>query len=343
LAEGDEPEAVTGPVSSGACEPRTADDGLVAAGTLDDDGRWEVRSQGEPPNETTFAFVDGERVGGFMGDERSQPGRINEGLLPLNVDVTERGVLVYGEVPLATANIEVSFEGGDVAHACPVTVPTDDVVAYFGAALPPGTRPTEARALDRQKRVLASGVLSGLPLDAVPSSALTTMNVDPALVALPLGGTRVELPEPLPTEIVSGEVSSGSWSLAAGQRDDKVIFELRMPSGVTGSSAEGTPAQLLNADRRWRVKAVGNQFVVWGPVPHEVATVTITLADGSSIDASTVEAVHGVPLRAFAAAVPPGGTVTSVEEHRRERSTAHRDEHIASQLAEMSDPVSGQR
>jgi hypothetical protein len=42
--------------------------------------------------------------------------------------------------------------------------------------------------------------------------------------------------------------------------------------------------------------------------------VTVSLDDGSSIDVPTVEAVRGVPLRAFAASVPVGATVTDVEE-----------------------------
>jgi hypothetical protein len=88
------------------------------------------------------------------------------------------------------------------------------------------------------------------------------------------------------------------------------------------------------------VKAVGNQFVVWGRVPPEVTMVTIHLDGGSSIDASTGDAVDGVALRAFAASVPLGATVTDVEEHQTDGPTTHRDEDVASQLDELSDAVS---
>src|SRR5690606_21264418 len=46
-------EATTGTVASGDCEPRVAEDGVIASGPTEGGGAWEVRVSGAPPHVAT--------------------------------------------------------------------------------------------------------------------------------------------------------------------------------------------------------------------------------------------------------------------------------------------------
>ena len=186
-------EATTGTVASGDCEPRVAEDGVIASGPTEGGG-WEVRVSGAPPRVTSEVIVDGAPAGGTMTDELSRAPVVNEGYFPISAEVGEDRAIVYGEVPRETAVVEVVTTGGGVPTACPVTVPNDELIAWFGLSLPAGDHPSGVRALDAGGRVLASG---DFPIDGPFSvefggSFLTDLTADPALVDLPLGGTEIE-------------------------------------------------------------------------------------------------------------------------------------------------------
>jgi hypothetical protein len=297
-----------------------------------------VRVHGEPPNVGTSVLVDGSPAGGTQGDLQSRAPLVNAGMFELYAGVSEQGGIVYGQVPLATASVEVTTDHGNVVSVCPVTVPTDDLIAWFGLSLPPGTRPVEARALNVAGRVLASGDFAGLGLDEGPSAVGTHMTVDPALVSLPLGGTALELPPPIDwIEIASGAVGSDAWTLVAGADGDVVQLELRF-SDAWYPVLRVTPERLAGGGTTWYVQAVDGQLVVWGPVPPEVTTVTVALDDGTSTDISPVATVPDTPVQAFAGALPPGSTVTGIEGHRSDGTTVMTAIDVAETTAALSGP-----
>jgi hypothetical protein len=220
-----------------------------------------------------------------------------------------------------------------------VTVPSDDVVGYFAAALGPGVRPMGARALDDEGRVLASGDLSAVSsLDEVPSGGGTTMDVDPALVPLPLGGTPVETPEmPEATDVLmSGDLPGGTWALAAGRADDQVILEWRQSDG-SAFSIQHTPDRLA-ADPYWTAQSAEGRLVVWGTAPTEVGSVVVTLDDGTTVDTDTVRTVPDADVRAFAVGVPDGATITGIEGRGSDGSPVLRADDLAASLAHLSGP-----
>jgi hypothetical protein len=347
-------QTVTGPPpGAGSCPSEVADDGVIASGPTPSGGTWEVRVGREPPNVASWAVVDGVRVGGSLGDILSRAPVVNDGMLPLNSELTRQGGIVWGQVPVTTDHVEVSTDDGDVVTACPVAVPTDDLVDWFGLALPPGSRPDDVRALDVGGRVLAAGDLGDVILDEVPSGAGTQMTVDPSLVPLPLGGTAVEVPptrEGTGSQLASGTVAGRTWSLLAGQgrwRDDGPgggTFELALwldGTDMSGTSIAGTPDQLLGTDSPWQATAIGDALVLWGPVAPEVTTIVVTFDDGTSQDIATVPTPAGTPLRAFAGALPTGSRVTRIEGRQADGRTVVAALTPAGQLSVVDEDVPG--
>jgi hypothetical protein len=341
-------QTVTGPPQGQPCPSRAADDGVIASGPTPSGGTWEVRVDGEPPNGRSWVVVHGEVVGGTQGDILSRAPVVNDGLLPLNSELTRQGGIVWGQVPVTTDHVEVTTDDGDLATACPVAVPTDDLVEWFGLALPRGSRPADVRALDVGGRVLAAGDLGEVVIDQVPSGAGTQMTVDPSLVPLPLGGTAVDVPPPPDlTELVSGTVGARTWSLQAGHgrgRDggpDLDTVELGLWVDGSGTSVGGTPDQLLGGDMAWQATATGGGVVLWGPVAPEVTTVTVTFDGGTTLDIATGPTLPGVPLRAFAGALPSGSQVTHIEGRRDDGRTVVAALTPAGQLSVVDEDVPG--
>ena len=310
---GEGPGTGVAPAAADACGFGEAADGVVGTGTLESGATWEVRAQGSPPNQSIFAEVDGESVGGFAHDARSWPGLVNDGSLTLQASVTDGAVLVFGEIPAGTTRLQVGLRGGTAVSVCPVAVPgTRGIVHHFAVALPPGAHPTQVGALDSTGRVLATGDLSQL-LAASPSGGATGMTIDPGLVSLPLGGTPSQAPpEPEMEELVSGDAPDGRWSLAAGRDGDDMVLQLD-PGRGDGGGVQGTPAQLLGVDSNWYLDEVPGGLIVWGPVVPEAASVAVTLTDGAEVETEALDTVSDLPLRAFATFLPEGDAPTAIE------------------------------
>lgn len=307
---GDGPGTGISPAAADTCGSEAARDGVVGSGTLADGTSWQVRTQGSPPDQSTFAQVGGEDVGGVAHDGRSWPGLVNEGALTLQISVSDRAALVFGEVPPGATRVRISLGDGTALSVCPVAVPGDGaIVRHFATALPPGAQPARVAALDGTGRILASGDLTPL-LDASPSGGATDMTIDPRLVSLPLGGMPSQtVPVPVLDEIASGDTPDGRWSLATGTDGDHLILQL----GADGGGVQGTPEQLLGPDNNWHLDKVPGGLVVWGPVTPETALVTITLTDGTQVDREALDTVPGVPVRAFAAFLPEGDTPAAID------------------------------
>ena len=334
-------EAATAPnpaAAPGACEPRVAEDGVIASGPTENGSGWEVRVYGEPPDVGTAVTVDGAPVDGTMDDELSRAPLVNDGKFSLNAGVTDEGGIVYGEIPRATAVVEVTTDDGGVLSACPATVPTDELIAWFGLSLPPGVHPTGARALDAQGQILASGEIDwsppGLPDAGPPGAVGTHMTADPALVDLPLGGTEMELPPPVQrTEIASGTAGGSPWTLRAALDGDRADIELEYEGGASGMQSGPGP---LADGTDWSLDAAGDQLVAWGPVPTDVSTVTVTLDDGATIDLATVTALADGSARAFAGTLPAGASPTAIEAHRADGSVVLRVVDMAESVADLA-------
>ena len=327
------------------CTARVADDGVIASGPTGAGGSgWEVRVFGEPPHVGTSVVVDGVPAGGTQDDVLSRAPLVNHGAFSLNAGVSEQGGIVYGEIPRETATVEVTTDQGDTVSGCPVTVPTDDLVAWFGLGLPPGVLPADARALDAQGRVLASGELDwepppGLPDTEGPGTIGTHMTADPALVDLPLGGTEIEVPAPPERiEIASGTVAGDTWRLTA--TESGVDLELELSDGSAMGVRPANPDQLATGTD-WYVETAGDPLIVWGPVPSEVSTVTITFEDGASIDVPTVDLPSDAPAGAFAAALPEGAVPTAIEAFRSDGTPVLQGVDVSGQIAAMTDEHGG--
>jgi hypothetical protein len=203
-------QVTTSPGIGVPCDPKVADDGIVASGTLPDGGRWEVQVHGEPPLVTTVALIDGAVVGRTDGDERSRAPVVDRGYFGIHAERTERGTVVWGEVPLTADHVAVRADD-ETTVACPTIVPADDLVGYFGVALPPGLEMDETgiavEAVDLQGRVLASGTLDRTTLREVPMGSHSHMTVDPSLVPLPLDAGPPGLP--VVVEISTGDRPNG--------------------------------------------------------------------------------------------------------------------------------------
>lgn len=342
VAGDDEPEPRAGTVTDD-CAPRVAEDGVIGRGTTPGGDEWSVRVQGAPPAERTTVLLNGQRAGETWGDEDSWATIVSAGMLPLHVEVTEDGLLVHGQIPRETSVVEVRADqgGGDeaVAHACPVTVPSNDLLGFFVMTLPPGTSPTEARALDDEGRALATADLSVLNLDVVPSGAGTTMNVDPDLVPLPLGGLDVELPpSPVLTPILSGELPSGRrWSVSSGWMDDFVNLMFNEYDGGPGGGFGAEPGQMAEHPD-WSIEKVEGRLVVWGSAPPEMASIQVTLSDGTTVDADTVRAVPDADIRAFAVALPDGATATAIEGLGADGSAVLQAEDVPGRMRRLAGP-----
>jgi hypothetical protein len=336
--------SVAGDPPAEDCTPRVADDGVIASGPTAAGGSgWEVQVFGEPPHVGTSVVVDGVPAGGMQHDLLSRATLVNHGAFSLNAGMSEQGGIVYGELPRETATVEVTTDQGDAVSACPVTVPTDDLVAWFGLALAPGVLPADARALDAQRRVLASGEFDfepppGLPDAEGPASVGTHMTADTALVDLPLGGTDIEVPPPPERmEIASGTAAGDTWRLTA--TESGVDLKLELPEGGSGIQLPNPDQLTTGAD--WYVQAAGGQLVVWGPVPPEVATVIIRLDDGTSIEVPTVDLPSDAPAAAFATAVPEGATPTAIEAYGPDGTPLLEGVDVAAQIAALAGEHSG--
>lgn len=331
--------AATTPAAPDDCEPRLADDGVIASGPTEGGSGWDVRVYGEPPHVGTAVTVDGAPAGGTMNDEMSRAPLVNNGAFSLSAGLSDEGGIVYGEIPRATAVVEVTTDDGGVQSACPVTVPTDELIAWFGLSLPPGIHPTGARALDAQGQILASGEIDwapppGLPDAEPPGSVGTYMTADPALVDLPLGGTEMELPPPVQrTEIASGTAGGSPWTLRAALDSDRADIELEYEGGASGLQSGPRP---LADGTQWSLDAAGNQLVAWGPVPADVSTVTLTMADGTTLDLATVAALDDGSARAFAGTLPAGASPTAIEAHRADGSVVLRAVDMAESVADLA-------
>ena len=330
--------ATTSAAGLGSCGPRVAEDGVIASGPTQGGGSWEVRVSGAPPHVATNVIVDGASTSGLMHDEMSRPALVNAGHFSLGVDLNHEDSIVYGEVPRETAVVEITTDDGGVLSACPVTAPTDDLIAWFGLSLPAGTQPTGARALDPAGQVLASGDLSwephpGIP-DAEPGAIGTAMTADPALVDLPLGGTEMALPPPVErTEIASGTAGGTAWRLRAALDSDRADIEMEYEGGA--STLQSGPRPLAEGTH-WSLDAAGDELIAWGPVPADVRTVTVTLADGTSVDLATVTALADGSVRAFAGTLPARATPTAIEAHRADGSVALQAVDLAEDVAALA-------
>jgi hypothetical protein len=181
-------QVATTPGAAASCDPLVATDGVVASGALPDGGRWDVLVAGAPPLVATTPRVDGAPVGGSMSDEASRASLVNRGEFGISAELTDRGTIVWGDVPRATDHVEVTVDGA-AATACPAAAPTDQLVRYFGIALPRGPHTTdiEVTAFDARGRILASAALEQTTLREVPRGSHRNMTADPSLVPLPLG------------------------------------------------------------------------------------------------------------------------------------------------------------
>ena len=330
--------AGTASAAPGDCEPRVAEDGVIASGPTEGGG-WEVRVYGEPPHVGTAVSVDGAPAGGTMSDEMSRAPLVNNGAFALNAGLSDERGIVYGEIPRATAVVEVTTDEGGVQSACPVTVPTDELIAWFGLSLPPGVHPTGARALDTAGQALASGEIGwepppGIP-DAGPPGAIGAhMTADPALVDLPLGGTEMELPPPVQrTEIASGTAEGSPWTLRAALDSDRADLELEYEYGAQAVQPGPTP---LAEQSQWSLVKVDDRLIAWGPVPADATSVAITFDDGTAIDIPTVAALADGSARAFAGTLPVGMSPTAIEAHRADGSVALQAVDVAENVAGLA-------
>lgn len=330
--------ATTSAAGVGTCEPRVAEDGVIASGPTEGGSGWAVRVSGAPPHVATNVIVDGASAGGTMNDELSRAPLVNNGTFSLNAGISEQGGIVYGEVPRETAIVEVTTDEGTPLTACPVTVPTDELIAWFGLSLPPGVHPTGARALDPTDQVLASGEINwdrapGIPGEG-PGSVGTYMTADPALVDLPLGGTEMELPPPVErTEILSGTAGDIPWTLRAALDGDGVEAELESARATFGYRVGPTP---LTERATWQLQEVGDELVLWGLLPSDATTVTIALDDGTSSELATVAAKDDGSARAFAGTLPPGAVPMAIEARRDDGSVALRATDVGENVATLA-------
>ena len=326
-ATGDDPDGAglaTAPAAGEPCRPRQAAGDVIDRGRFADGVPWHVSDAagtgGDEWFEGAFAAIDGEDVGGWANNADSWPRVVNEGVLTWQVAEADGHRLVYGQVPTTTTRVEVSLADGTTVAACPVALPTMDVLHYFATPLPPGVDPAEGRALDAQGRPIAEAAsLAPWPGDPRPEdvpAAMLDAEVDPALVPLPLGGEAAAPPAPpVMHDVVTGEVPSGPWALRLGtDGPDDYVVELRLPGELSGPGTEGNLDQLLGPDRNWQVDSVDGRHLVWGLTAPEVATVRVTLAGGATVDVPTVPpGTDAVPARAFAGTLPEGGHLTAIE------------------------------
>jgi hypothetical protein len=119
------------------------------------------------------------------------------------------------------------------------------------------------------------------------------------------------------------QIVSGAWRATLQVADDghEFAMQLTAPGDIGfGSGIEGTPHQLQT---HWMVNAITNRFVVWGLVPSDIASVTITTKDGEALGADTVPVGPAeMQSRAFAVILPQRAYIDGVSGELADGSVA---------------------
>jgi hypothetical protein len=330
-----------------SCEPRLADDGVIGSGTSPDGDEWMFRVGWEHGQLVGLRYVDGEGQGGWGHDAASWPSVVNGGVLTGSLSPMEGGWVLDLPVPVAAASVDVDLADGTTVQLCPATVarPAPDagpdptgIVAFAAGFVSDAALIDSIHVHDARGRRLAriEGVAEqvlqqqvdnrlsaqhraesfDLPLPEDPSGVTLDVDLDPALVPLPLGGRVVpDYVDPMATaiEVIGGELAGGRWSLRAGTNGDEIGIRLDGP-GVTGGGG-GTPGQLNDlGEINWTVWAADGGLLVSGLAPPEVTTVVVTLGDEGAVPTPTVDAgVAGLDLPMFAVALPESASASDIE------------------------------
>jgi hypothetical protein len=180
--------------------------------------------------------------------------------------------------------------------------------------------------------VLALGVVDGLR--APPPG-----DVEVERELHPVGGLDVELPpSPVLTPILSGELPSGRrWSVSSGWMDDFVNLMFNEYDGGPGGGFGAEPGQMAEHPD-WSIEKVEGRLVVWGSAPPEMASIQVTLSDGTTVDADTVRAVPDADIRAFAVALPDGATATAIEGLGADGSAVLQAEDVPGRMRRLAGP-----
>lgn len=331
------PDVTVGAAADGECPERMAEDGVVGSGTLRGGERWEFRVAQEDGWLNGWVYVDGGRSGGWGHDSASWPSVVNAGMLDANLVPVDGGWIVALLIPTTSARVVVELGDGRELVLCPASVPSTAVVGFAAGFVPYGPDIRALHVYDAVDRRIAwaddvpSADVAQAELDEHLASLPAGLDVpdgysergvmgflleiDPDLVDLPLGGTPVpDYVDPMANavEVAAGELPGGRWSVRVGSNGREVAIELSRPDG-TSPSVIGTSEQ-IRRDRSWNVELVGGRFVVWGLAPTDVATVAVSLADGTVVSAETsTPDLPGLDLAGFGVALPEGAVITAIE------------------------------
>lgn len=332
---------ITGPAGCGA---REAAGDTIARGTLGGERPWAVEVRGAPPLVSTWGIVSGQETGGTEHNVWSWAGMVNEGMVSWQLDVFPGGRIVYGEVPPSTASVEVRLDGGQTVSLCPVARPGIDAVHYAATALPSGPDIVEIVVRDAAGQAIARGdVAEMLPPVLRDGGYGFSLEIDPELVELPLGGVAAEDPDSALTEtLASGELPSGRWSLRTGvlegPHDPSYMVGLVRPEPDHSVAISTTDVDEFVRQVQWHATPVDRRLIVWGPTPTDVAEIVVTLGDGLPVSVATQPSgVDGFDVRFFATALPEGVLPTSVQGLAADGTVLFRVTDLEEQLEPIAD------
>ena len=245
-------------------------------------GVVEITPPEEMPDLTTTTLIplDG---GGSPGHRPPRRRRRNVALAAAAVAAVAAVVVAVVVVPGLSSDDRVS-----------TTTPSTTAPSTTDSTVPATTSSTAPPGPDGTEGTTGGSVAGDWPGSGEVRAAEIRGLLDPATSDVPLDRLAdvVELPE-------------SYWPVILQAADDghEIALQLTAPGDTGfGSGIEGTPQQLQT---HWMVNAVVNRFVVWGLVPSDVASVTISTKDGASFGADTVPVGPSeLQSRAFAVILP---------------------------------------
>jgi hypothetical protein len=302
---GTSPTSVIPPQDATAqdCGAEGAPDGLVSSGLLPDGRSWRYQVEGRLPQVDGRVLVDGAPVtDGTLGADQQQEALPDDRLVWGNVIAVGGGEIADFVVPASAVRVDVYLAGGgprQTVDLCATGVPTIDGLRYAALFTQAGAEVVAAVALDAEGTAVA--------------------HTD--FVWIPDGGG----PETM-TEVSSGDLPNGPWSLRVGGGGGLVAVQLDLPSAVNeagGGAAVRSRPELLRDT--WYASSVwdgsAGHYFVWGFTREDVAEVVVTMYDTSTGPGEVVHIPTLAPAgtdaegRVFAGEIPVGLGVRALEGH----------------------------